>query len=275
MIRKFFYSEKSTGIHFEKLPSNIASDTAIVFLHGIIGSGRCWGNAFTKLQNTASLYYLDLLGFGFSKKPDAEYSLVEHVEVVHTFIEQHVSERKIIIVGHSAGSIIAAKYAATYTNDVQKVILISLPYYHSEDEAKKYISMSQIFTFFAMDTVATRITCFFVCTVFGSLSRFITPLFNKQYPRAVVEDYFRHSYASYMRTLIRVVYRQNLLPDLDRIKNKIVMIHGGIDTTVPKSHIQELARKYSIPFYELKNGDHFLPTLDDDAVVQIIRKEIQ
>lgn len=274
MIRKFFYSEKSNGVHFEKLPSSNASDTAIVFLHGIIGSGRCWGNAFTLLQNTASLYYMDLLGFGFSIKPTTEYSLEEHVKVIREFIKQHVPEKKVIIVGHSAGAIIATKYVATYYNDIEKVILLSLPYYHSEEEAKTYISQSQLFTFFAMDTVATRITCFFVCTVFGSLSRILIPLFNNKYPRAVVEDYFRHSYSSYMRTLIKVVYQQNLLPDLDRIRNKVVLIHGSSDITVPSKHIQELAKKYTVPFYEVKKGDHFLPTLADDEVEQIIRKEI-
>jgi pimeloyl-ACP methyl ester carboxylesterase len=274
MVRKFFLSEKSNGIHFHKLPSKSKSDRAIVFIHGIIGSHRCWSSEFLQLQENASLYFIDLLGFGYSSKPPIAYTLQDHLDALHTFISTHVLDKEIILVGHSTGSIIAEAYAARYPEKTSKVFLLSLPYYHSEKEASEMVASTQAFRYFAWDTLATRLTCLIACTLFGPLTRQIAPLFNRTFPKAVVQDYFRHSYISYMRSLVNVVYKQHMLETITKTKRKLILIHGVDDTTVPQEHVKELSEKFGIPLYIVQNADHFLPTFAGEKCVAIIKKEI-
>lgn len=274
MLHKYFYSEKSKGMYFQYVPADKPSDTAIIFLHGLTGSHRSWGEGFYKLRKNVALYFVDLIGLGFSAKPDIAYTLEDHIQYIHKFINKNVPEKKIILVGHSMGALIALTYTAKYPGTIQKAFLISLPYYYSREEAITHIKGAQPFKYFAIDSPVTHFTCLMICTVFGSLSRQIMPLFNPHVPRKIVQDYFRHSYKSVMRTLQNVVYAQNVpVVITSKTSHKLVFIHGAKDKTCPVSHVEELANKYNIPLFVSKNGTHHLPIFESEFAREVIEKE--
>lgn len=274
MIRKFIYSEKTDTIYFDAIKKTDAG-TAIIFLHGLVGSRRSWGKEYHVLSKQASLYFIDLLGFGFSAKPNISYTLENHIEAAKQFIEKEVKEKNVILVGHSFGALIALGYTSFYPERIKKTILLALPYYHSAKEAYATLIASGKYTFVYKDTLKVKIFCTLVCSIFGSLARQITPLIMRDLPRGVVQDAHRHSYHSYMSSLTNVLYNQNLTKLLSpSITKKILLIHGSGDKVAPLKNIEELVRKHDLSLTIFKNAVHRFPIYESELVVKMIEKEI-
>jgi pimeloyl-ACP methyl ester carboxylesterase len=274
MLRKYIYSEKSNSIYFEKIESvKKDANTAIIFLHGIAGSRRSWGKEYQELSATASLYFIDLLGHGFSAKPKIAYTLENHMKALHEFITSKVREERIVLVGHSLGAILALGYTATYPQRIVKTILLSLPYYHDEPEAKRYIATGSRFKFIFSDSLQTKIVCTFMCSLFGSVTRQIAPLLMRDLPREVAQDVHRHSYQSYISTLTNVLYQQSLHQLVNKtMGDTLVLLHGEQDQIVPLKNITELSQTYRIPLQLLQHGTHRFPLEESAFVTQAIKK---
>ena len=110
----------------------------IVFLHGIGNSGAVWSDEIKKLPKNVQYVTLDLLGFGSSKKPDyVDYDMKTHARsVVGTLKSLYFNTNKVIIVGHSLGSLIAVEVAKQYSKKVNNLILCSPPFYVESTDSK-------------------------------------------------------------------------------------------------------------------------------------------
>jgi haloalkane dehalogenase len=82
----------------------------ILFLHGIPTSCYLWRNIIPHLAPLGRCIALDLIGFGYSDKPDIEYSIKDHIKYVGKFIEA-LGLKKITLIMHGWGSIIGFDYA--------------------------------------------------------------------------------------------------------------------------------------------------------------------
>jgi len=276
MLRKYIYSEKSKNIYFDAIKKS-HTDTAIIFLHGLCSSRRSWGSLYNSLSEKASLYFIDLLGFGFSAKPNIDYTLENHIAALKKFIDKEVQEKDIIFVGHSLGSIIALGYTSFHPERVKKAILIGLPYYQSREEAKKYAETASRFKFIFTYNLQTKILCTLVCSVFGSITRQISPqVFIKDLPKAVAQDGFRHSYQSYISTLTNVLYNQNLSQLLkENITKKLILIHGSDDTLTPMVNIHTLAKNHNLYLEIQQNANHHFPMFDNKPIIDILKSELK
>ena len=113
----------------------------VVFVHGIATDSSSFSHALKYLEGTTSLREVrfvafDLLGAGESRKSDKfEYSYKEQIEALHNSIERLHINTPLVLVGHSMGALIAARYADTYKKSVKKLILISAPVYTEKDLA--------------------------------------------------------------------------------------------------------------------------------------------
>lgn len=201
----FWKYEKSDSIYFKKVKKSNNS-TAIIFIHGLGGSRNYWKEMQTSMTYKFVLYFIDLLGFGFSKKPDVEYTLDFHINAIHTFIRDHVKEKNIFIVGHSLGAIIALGYTAKYPTNIVKTYLVSLPYYHGSDEAKKYISTHTSLPFLFSDTPLAHISCHIAC-MFRPFFLFTISLLAGKRSQLIKEALY-HTHKSYFSTLKNVVMQQ-------------------------------------------------------------------
>ena len=275
MLRKYIYSEKTDNIYFDATKKPNAK-RAIIFLHGLCSSRRSWGKDYRVLSKYGSLYFVDLLGFGFSAKPDTNYTLEKHISALREFVEKEVKEKEIIFVGHSLGSIIALGYTSLYPGQVKKAILTALPYYFSSEEAKSYAKNASRLKFIFSYNLRTKVLCTLMCSVFGSITRLISPyLIIKDLPKELAHDGFRHSYQSYISTLTNVIYNQNLTKLLSpSLLKKISLIHGTRDKIVPLKNVEKLAKKYDIPLTILENSAHRFPIFDSQPVVEELERVV-
>jgi 2-hydroxy-6-oxonona-2,4-dienedioate hydrolase len=116
---------------------NVGPKTAptVIMLHGMGGS---WENLFCNLAPHAehfNTYGYDMVGHGFSDKPDRVRSTVEYANHLKDFMDAMKIE-KASLLGLSLGSWVATKFASLYPERVEKVTMLSAwgrPYTRPEE----------------------------------------------------------------------------------------------------------------------------------------------
>ena len=96
---------------------------AVVLLHGLGGFAESWRHNIPALARVATVYAVDLPGFGHSSKPPARYRLADSARAVHGFVEA-MGLGRVAIVGHSLGAAVGVTYALTHPARVERLALI-------------------------------------------------------------------------------------------------------------------------------------------------------
>ncbi len=120
---QFLKLEDCTLHYYER--TGIQPSKTLVLLHGLGTSSSTWAYVLPKLDPSWTVLALDLPGFGFSKlnKDHRFFHFNElHASVV-AFIEQKVA-RPFVLLGHSLGGWLAAKYAVQHADALRRLILV-------------------------------------------------------------------------------------------------------------------------------------------------------
>ena len=126
-IRDFFFGPKAPKLH---VAVDEGAGHSVVFLHGLASTSATFDLVVPLLTPTHRVISLDLLGFGGSPAPStATYTLEEHVAAVESTLRSVKISGRITLVGHSLGSLIAARYAARNPSLLSHLILVSPPIY--------------------------------------------------------------------------------------------------------------------------------------------------
>ena len=96
--------------------------TNVILLHGLGGSSQVWQFNIGPLAEKYHVFVPDQIGFGKSDKPLVNYRIRTYVDFLDQFYKQLKIERA-TLVGNSMGGWIAAIYAATYPDRVDKLVL--------------------------------------------------------------------------------------------------------------------------------------------------------
>ncbi|MDN4984304.1 alpha/beta hydrolase [Bradyrhizobium sp. WYCCWR 13022] len=126
------------GVKTRYINAGPKSAPKVIMLHGMGGS---WENLYCNIADHAQhfdTYGYDMVGHGFSDKPDKPRSTVEYAEHLLAFMDA-MSIEKASLLGLSLGSWVATKFAAMYPDRVEKVTMVSAwgrPY-TSEAEVEK------------------------------------------------------------------------------------------------------------------------------------------
>jgi len=211
---------------------------AITFLPGFTGSHRMWNPDFHALSTGYTLILLDLLGFGDSPKPDIDYTLDDHLDAISSTLES-LDIRTTHIVGHSMGCSLALAYARRFPDQVMKMVLLALPYYRSEQEARALIQQSSLFNrLLALDTPLAHLVCAIMCHLRPLLMR-IVPMIAHDVPDVVAQDALKHTWGSYSRTLQHVVFRARTLEWLRTGTHPLLIIQGSQDRIAPIENVEQ------------------------------------
>jgi len=112
-----------------------SSKGLIFYLHGNAGSLKTWGEAaktYTALNY--DVFILDYRGYGKSEgKITSENQLFSDNQLVYNQLKKWYSEDKIIVLGYSIGTGLAAKIAST---NKPRLLILQAPYYNITDMMK-------------------------------------------------------------------------------------------------------------------------------------------
>lgn len=111
-----------------------------VFIHGIAANWQSYEHALAFFEKdekiNARLVAFDLLGAGDSLKSDElEYTYDEQLEAIKNSIKAAKIKTPFVLVGHSMGTFISARFASKNPDMVKRLILVSPPVYTKEDLA--------------------------------------------------------------------------------------------------------------------------------------------
>jgi len=253
-----------------------AGGVPLLLLHGIGGAGSSWMPVAARLASQRRVLVPDLLGFGQSPWPDTAYTLEEHVAAVDRLLQDRgLGDGPLDVAGHSLGAIVAAELASR-TPRMRHLTLVSLPYFTTEEEARRTIGNAGLLArLTVMGHWAAGAVCDVMCALRPQL-RFLAPHFAPHVPAEVARDSLMHNYRSYSRTLENVVVRHRLDLALGRLTDRhVTFVHGNADRTAPLGDVQALAKQYSRWRVEVvAAADHHLPILRPELLARLLSEPI-
>lgn len=99
------------------------SGPTLILLHGLGGSSQAWQLNIGPLAEKFHVVVPDQIGFGKSDKPLVNYRIRTYVDFLDQFCKQLKIERA-SLVGNSMGGWIAAMFAASFPDRVDKLVLV-------------------------------------------------------------------------------------------------------------------------------------------------------
>ena len=115
-----------TRYSYLKARSNSNSQLPIIFVHGFGASIEHWRHNLPAIAEYHSVYAIDLLGFGASRKADTEYNTALWTEQVYDFWRTFIGTPA-ILVGNSIGSLVCLNTTVAYPEMAKGLVMLSLP----------------------------------------------------------------------------------------------------------------------------------------------------
>lgn len=242
----------SSGLLFtEQVNVGHAGPPGFVFLHGLGATHRYWTAATGQTWLPQNSLLVDLFGFGRSPRPLVRYSLDAHLAALDTVL---APRGRFTLVGHSLGAALALAYAAQHPQQIEALVLISLPEYRDRDAARRWLRprpRGWVLTNIGLNALA--------CIVTRRIVRPLLPRLLPDLPREVARDVMEHNFLSSTTSLWEVIYRHDLTADFERLPADlpVTLIHGDMDTTAPIESVQAMARRRpNSDLVVLKGVDH-------------------
>lgn len=211
---------------------------SLVFLPGMGGTTRYWQGRLAVLERTHHIFLVDPLGFGQSPKPRTQYTAVRHVDALHHTLSRRAP---FTLIGHSMGAVLSVAYAARYPDQVERLILIGLPYFGDREQTYQHFRNGPFLDrWFLTNVTMAAIACMTTRRLFGWLLPYLLP----DIPRAVAADLVKHTWRSFTSSLWEIIYNNDLKGDADRLGDDLPVfcIHGDRDQTAPLAGVRWLAQ---------------------------------
>jgi pimeloyl-ACP methyl ester carboxylesterase len=111
------------GVSLHYLQAGQGTESPVVLLHGYAETSHMWRPLMPQLAGQHVVIAPDLRGAGQSSKPDGGYDKKTMAQDIHALVKS-LGYRKVKIVGHDIGLMVAYAYAAQYPDEVESVVLM-------------------------------------------------------------------------------------------------------------------------------------------------------
>ena len=238
----------------------------IVFLHGIASNIEVWDLVIEPLIGKHKIVLVDLLGFGQSPAPtNISYDVDEHVYAVHRSLKKRGIKTPAYFVGHSMGSIIATRYAATYRSKVLALVLCSLPIY------KRSELSDQKLRFWQKDTDNIYFRVYRILREQKDFAMKTAAVLHKLGIRQV--ELQEHSWYAFSESLKHTIEHQSVEAGIKTLSIPISIIYGKFDVLIISSRIDSLSKYSNVKIYKT-NSRHDLTAGFSDRISLLVSKTI-
>ncbi|WP_052481279.1 alpha/beta fold hydrolase [Gilvimarinus agarilyticus] len=98
----------------------------VILVHGLGQNGyRDWRGVIPALAQHYHVLAMDLPGFGLSQKPEGRYSPSQYARLLQWLISQ-TGQQRVFLVGHSLGGAVALRYAASFPDTLDRLVVVSV-----------------------------------------------------------------------------------------------------------------------------------------------------
>lgn len=208
----------------------------VVFLHGIGNSADAWHPVISKLPGNLHIVTMDLLGFGDSPKPTwGRYDAKRQAQSVVTTLRTLRKRSRVIIVGHSLGSLVAVEIAKNYPRLADSLVLCSPPFYVSKRGALRLPTNDEVLRKLYR-TVRNHPERFIQLSQFAVKYNLVNQSFNVT-PQNI---------ASYVEALESMIINQTSFSDATELKVPTSVVYGSLDRFVVGKNIRQLQKQNSL-----------------------------
>jgi len=234
-------SKHSKPLYF--LETGKDGNPTLVFIPGLSGTTRYWEGRLGALKKDHRILLIDPLvllidplGFGDSPKPWSRYTVDSHVEALYQTLK---NEKHFVLIGHSMGTLLSIAYAARHPEQVERMVLLSVPFFGNAKEARRFFSSQPVpYGWFFSNMALAAIICVLTRRVFGRL----IPHVVRNLPREVAADVVKHSWRSFTSSFWEVICNYDVRKDADALGDlPVLCIHGEQDNTAPLAGAMTLA----------------------------------
>ena len=135
----------------------------LVLVHGLSGSTSFWRARLGSMVADHRILLVDLLGFGKSPKPDADYSLQTRAGALRDVMRQEgFLTDNTTVVGHSLGALVVTEFLSSEHDLKVRGVLMEIPIYQNQEDAKAHLSqISLMHRAMVEDSKYMHLTCYF------------------------------------------------------------------------------------------------------------------
>lgn len=238
---------------------HIATDTGegpvVILVHGIASSSVTFFEVVPLLAPTHRVIAVDILGFGESPAPvDCEYTLEDHVDALAATIKSLKLKEPFTLVGHSLGSLIVSRFAASYRtlptqrNTVRRVVLVGPPVYLAPSEIGN-------------PKVRARVSAYLKAFDFLRANKDFTmanaAIVSRLLPKGIFE-LTEKTWDPFIKSLKNCIESQTLVSDVASLQVPVDVIYGTLDAFIPPGAMSVIERMRHVTMYRVEANDHII-----------------
>ncbi|MDB5166693.1 MAG: alpha/beta hydrolase [Candidatus Saccharibacteria bacterium] len=233
--------------------------TPLLLLHGLGSGGLAWQGLVRQTGSRWQVVAPDLLGFGRSPQPDfIDYTVDDHAKAVAKVIRQTYGRKRITVMAHSMGCLVAIRLSQMRGVKIDRLILYEPPLL-SVAEARRLKRLPRYKDLYRRAAENPQVLM----------------TFSKLLARVISETPFNVSSDNWLpneRSLRNTILRQDAIEVLENIRIRTDIAYGRFDFIVDsKSARRKLKKNPFIHFHQI-NDTHGVSRLSNGALVKLLDK---
>lgn len=222
----------------------------VILVHGIASSSVTFEKLVPLLVDGHRVISIDLLGFGESPAPDdATYTLEEHVDALARTIASLRLSGRFVLVGHSMGSLVSSRYAATHPRMLSKLVLVSPPVYVNPSaigDPRDRAAMGLYLRAYEFLRTNKR----FTMRNAAILAR-LSPIRN-------VLEVSERNWSAFVLSLQNLIESQTTISDLASVTVPVEVIYGTLDPFLTPAGLRIIEQLRGVTVHKVEANDHII-----------------
>lgn len=240
------------GEHFVSIDGNKVrylesgnSDNVLLLIHGLGASAERWEFVIPIFEKYYKVIVPDLLGFGYSDKPIADYTPEFFTDFLEKFLKTLAIE-KTHVIGSSLGGQVTAEFTAKNPHIVNKMVLVSSSgiMKHSTPALDAYV-MAALYP-----NKETAQQAFKTMSASTEVSDTIVETF-------IERMHLPNAKMAFMSTILGLKNAEILTTKLETITSPSLIVWGELDPVIPIKYAEAFVSSIQdCRFYKMDNSGH-------------------
>jgi pimeloyl-ACP methyl ester carboxylesterase len=248
-MQEEFVSVDGNKIRYLKAGS---SKNSLILIHGLGASAERWEQVIPNLSSQYTVFVPDLIGFGYSDKPNTDYTLEFFAQFIESFL-QTLGLEKTTVIGSSLGGQIAIEYTTNNQKAVDKLVLVS-----PAGAMKQSTPALDAYITAALYPDQTSAQNAFTMMA-GN---------NKEVNPHIVDDFIQrmklpNAKFAFMSTILGLKNAPEITAKLEVIEVPTLVVWGELDPVIPIKYAEHFVKKIrDCRFYQMESCGH-TPYVED------------
>ena len=217
----------------------------VILLHGIASTSDTFAQVGPALEGHRRIA-IELLGFGASPA-GTTYTIEEHVAAIHRTVKSLRLTEPFVLVGHSLGALLSARYAANHSRRVARLILVSPPVYLAPAEIGDPVARLRVEGFMRSYAFLRENKDFTVAAAaaVGRLLQLGTTL-------QITEQ----NWEAFTRSLEHCIESQTTVADIASVDAPVDVVYGALDQFLAGGTLKIIERMRHVTTRRVEFHDH-------------------